>query len=313
MKIIGFVHICMVHHYKEIITEQLNLLLESGLYEQSENIFVGCLGEPIDEVMALFKPHKKIKVLSHSQDLKQYEFLTLRILHDKAKSEKPFYGYYFHTKGVSYPNPPHREGGDYWRDYMNHYVITRWKDNVQKLDEGFQTSGVKFIKDGFPPHYSGNFFWFKSEYAKTLAPIERLNPKDRYSAEMWLCSNYPKVANLCDLFVDYKTRGKFNPDEVKSKPKEVVLEKPKPEVKVQPEVVVEPPKVRSVRFADIVKDYDQNAPHTKDIVKKLDRFQDVAEEVIDDFYRFKNCNVQQLFINLSRLLLDSSAYYIRKK
>jgi len=195
----------------EIITEQLKLIMESGLYDQVEFIFIGCVGEDVSRVENLFRGHKKIKILSYSKDIMEYEFLTLRILREKSKTEKPFYGFYLHTKGVSYPG---NEGGTYWRDYMNHYLITKWKDNVQKLDEGFETCGVKYLDyktSGFPPHYSGNFFWFKSDYAKHLAQIDKLNKKDRYSAEMWLCSNNPSAACLCDIFVDYHQKGKFVP------------------------------------------------------------------------------------------------------
>lgn len=308
MKIIGFFHISVLNHYLEVINNQLNLLLESGLYEKADNIFVGCTGESIEKVEELFRPHKKIKILSHSKEHTVFEFLTLRILHDKAKSEKPFYGFYLHTKGVSYPNQPHREGGDYWRDYMNHFLITRWEDNVKKLDEGYETSGVKFIKDGFPPHYSGNFFWFKSDYAKKLAPITRLNTKDRYSAEMWLCSNNPKVANLCDLFVDYKTRGKFDPNNIpKTQPR---IEKKEPVKEPEPKKVE--PVEEGFKISDILKGYDLSTRESKELIKRMNRFDAVAKEVIADYYRFRNCSVDYLWENLARLFKDSSGYKLRE-
>lgn len=37
-KIIGFWHICMINDYMDIISEQLSILLKSGLYESTEYI-----------------------------------------------------------------------------------------------------------------------------------------------------------------------------------------------------------------------------------------------------------------------------------
>lgn len=205
---IGFWHICTINDYYEIIKEQLELITESGLYDSADAIFVGVTGSEIDVVKTLFNEFRKIKILSYSENLEEFEFLTLRLLREKSRTEKPFYGFYFHTKGVSYPG---NEGGKHWRDYMNYYILTKWKDNIEKLKEGFETCGVKLIVDGWPIHYSGNFFWFDSNYTKHLASIDKLNNKDRYSAEMWVCSNNPKTANLCDKFVDYNTKGVFIP------------------------------------------------------------------------------------------------------
>lgn len=209
--IIGFWHICMTNNYFEIISEQLELLVKSELYENSSYIYVGCLGskEDFDKVSELFSKHSKIR-LEFNGDQSQFEFPTLLHFKKVSDSEPEFFGFYFHTKGVSYPG---NEGGKHWRDYMNYYCITKWKDNLGKLMEGYNTCGVKLLNNNsFPMHYSGNFWWVNSSYAKTLRPIEVLNKKDRFQAEMWVCSNNPIAATLCQKFVDYNTKGEFVPD-----------------------------------------------------------------------------------------------------
>lgn len=211
-KIIGFWHICMINKYEEIISEQLQLLVSSGLYDKAEYILAGCAGElcEVVKVKQLFSKYSKIKV-QFIPSIKEYEFPTLERLKRTADSPVDFFAFYFHTKGVSYPN---HEGGKHWRDYMNYYTLTNWKDNVEKLKEGYSTCGVKLIPKGsFPLHYSGNFWWANSTYIKTLPAISSLNKSDRFQAEMWIGSNRPITATLCQKFVDYNTKGPFISEE----------------------------------------------------------------------------------------------------
>lgn len=325
MRNFGFWHICTINHYYEIISEQLDLLFKSDLYEKSEAIFVGVLGDEIQKVEELFKPYPKIKILSHSKELKNFEFLTLKILREKSKTEKPFYGYYFHTKGVSYPG---NVGGNHWRNYMNHYLITKWQDNVAKLDEGFETCGVKYIDKGFPPHYSGNFFWFKSEYAKNLAALSKVNNKDRYAAEMWLCSNNPKAACLCDNFVDYNTTKPFDPNIIFENSARIVGRKPdKMMAEIAKEAARTYPNDRGFKselvaekivhdavfgnWSSILEQFDKT-PEVNKIIEKLDRMEMITKEVVEDFVKCKRTNTQEVFETLGMLFKNDSGYHMKK-
>ncbi|MDD4970789.1 MAG: hypothetical protein PHT07_15285 [Paludibacter sp.] len=212
--VLGFWHILLINDYLSIISEQLQLIIKSGLYCKVERIYVGCLGSQEERLnlQKFFHDYDKIQIISHSTVIENYEFHTLKILRNVCLSQPDFYGFYIHTKGVSYPG---NEGGKYWRDYMNYYIITDWKEAVRNLDTGYQTYGVKLLSHLDLParkmHYSGNFYWFRSEYAKTLRPVESLNQNDRFEAEMYMCSNSPIAATGCQLFVDYNTKGTFNP------------------------------------------------------------------------------------------------------
>jgi len=205
----------MINDYLDIVSEQLRLIIKSGLYANCDCIHVGCLG-PAQERAALdvfFHDHSKIKIVTHSTDLEKYEFQTLKILKSESTNALPvFYGFYIHTKGVSYPG---NEGGKYWRDYMNYYILTNWKEAVLNLSKGYEVYGVKLqtIRDlpAKKMHYSGNFFWFKSEYAKTLPNIDSLDQKNRFEAEMYICLNNPIAATGCQEFIDYDTLGTFKP------------------------------------------------------------------------------------------------------
>lgn len=195
-RILGFWHICMINHYLEVISEQLQLIIDSKLYDSTESILVGCVGDEneLSKVKELFFNYPKIVIAVHKPDVQEYEFPTLNILKQKSDIEGMFNCFYIHTKGVSYIK---NEGSVQWRNHMNHYVLTKWEDDVKKLREGNDTCGVRLIPQGHhSKHYSGNFWWAKSNYIKKLCPIKKLNKKDRFAAEMWVCSKRSISANL---------------------------------------------------------------------------------------------------------------------
>jgi hypothetical protein len=208
MKIIAYYHILLINNWREIVTEQLTLMKRSGLYAIVDQVKIGALGKDVKELEQHIKSYLKCVIAYSSEDVKEYEFATLDILHADSKIEKPFFGVYFHVKGVSFPKI---SGGKYWRDYMGHYNLTMWKDCVKKLQKGYDLCGVKLLgpldKGGWNLHYSGNFFWFKSTYIKKLIP--ETNRKDRFRAEFWACTGKPKAATLCQMFVDYSVQGNF--------------------------------------------------------------------------------------------------------
>ena len=208
-KVFGFYHICAMNHYKEVVKEQVDLVVKSGLYDKVDAIFCAVVGvkENLPVVKALLKEYPKFKILSHKEDLKLYEFPTLRLLKTKAEQEKPFFGFYIHTKGVTFPKAPHRAGGDHWRGYLNKYNISLWKDNIENLKVGNELSGATWIQEGdFKRHYRGNFFWFNSDYVRKLSEIDTLNTVDRFQAEFWIGEKNPMIASLADLQVDYNNR-----------------------------------------------------------------------------------------------------------
>lgn len=202
-KIIGFYHICMINNYMEVVLEQVQDLLMSGLYDASQEIKVVLAGDAADaEIVKKFlSDYYKINVVELSS-VKAYEFPTIRqVKLQSNRDEKAFY-YYIHTKGVTYPN---HKGGKYWRDYMMWYNVHKWQDCVQKLMEGYETCGCKLVENhrAFPMHYSGNFWWARSEYIKRCPPVEGLNHQDRYQAEFWSCKGSPNAATLCQIYIDY--------------------------------------------------------------------------------------------------------------
>lgn len=59
-------------------------------------------------------------------------------------------------------------------------------------------------------------------YSRNLKDPMTLNKKDRFDAEMWIGLNNPNAATLCQLFVDYNTKGKFQIQKETNMPKNYV-------------------------------------------------------------------------------------------
>lgn len=208
----GFIHVCMINDWHEIMREQASWIIESGLYSNCKTIYIGAVGpaKGLEIIKALHEVYPKFQLADHSPDVTKFEFLTLKHLKAVCDLKNPFYGFYIHSKGVSWPK---HEGGKYWRDYMNYFILVRWRDCLWHLDKGYDTCGVKIVNRGFPLHYSGNFWWFKSDYIQRLPDIQRLNQRDRFQAEMWIGMAQPICATLSQEFVDYNTKGVFKPSQ----------------------------------------------------------------------------------------------------
>lgn len=217
MNIIGFYHVLLKNHWQEIVQEQLDCLMNSGLYENAEDITVGAVGEKLDlELLKGILP-SKFKIIWLGNNIEQFEFPTLswmKFFADETKEKSAIF--YIHTKGASFDKSHERgyNGGNYWRGYMNFYNITNWRNALNEIEiNGADIVGVKFRdkkSTGNPharPHFSGNFFWTHSDYVKKLPPIDSLNKSDRIEAEFWHGSAQPKAVSMCQDWVDYNTKG----------------------------------------------------------------------------------------------------------
>ena len=210
--IIGFYHICMVHNWKAVVDEQINELVQYGLMDACESIQIGALGSPENKKVLEKKIAKypKFSIKYFDTDITKYEFPTLHLIEEECKKNE-FYGFYFHTKGVSYNG---HSGGTHWRHHMNYYNLELWQHCVDRLKAGANLCGVKLLeksqKHVNPTHYSGNFFHFRSEYVETCPEVKSLNQKNRFEAEFWVGKGKDrKAVSLCDKFVDYNVQGEF--------------------------------------------------------------------------------------------------------
>lgn len=215
-KNIVFFHICSLNNWDKIFIEQLNLMKKSGLYNNIESINIGFLGEKKDITPYL---NDKIKLVYHSTDLKEYEKPTINKLLEFSKNTKePYNVLYLHSKGVSRKKVL-KDNIKHWRLMMSYYLINNYKKCINHLKE-YDTVGCNLRlgsfnerRDTYPSwwncrfndenhfiHYSGNFWWSKTDYLKKKLPIihneNSCGPYWYYLTERWLLLDLPNAKVL---------------------------------------------------------------------------------------------------------------------
>jgi hypothetical protein len=181
---IGFIHCATIGNWNDIINEQLDKIKSSSLYEKTNKIIIGKLGEDV-----LYINDPKIQI-NENLDLGLGEAFTLNILWNKCQTEDCKV-WYIHTKGVSRSSI----AVQHWRHAMEHFTILRHKDCIEALKDN---DIVGILWEEQTRHFSGNFWWANSQYIKSLKNINEwsndnfLNIPRRYRHELWIGSD-PKV------------------------------------------------------------------------------------------------------------------------
>jgi len=179
-------HIFCINNYLKIVTQQLDRLKTSGLYDWCDKLEITCIdtsGEflGIDE---LVKDLDKVTLNKFTSNAYEYEGINKVWEYSQQYDGKVFY---FHTKGVSnlYNNletkvesPRKQKGIAWWKEIMEYFLIDNFQDCVQKLDEYDQCGVTNNDK-----WWWGNFWWSNLFFI-------RANDKpfqgDRWYFEAWL-------------------------------------------------------------------------------------------------------------------------------
>ena len=211
MKIIGFYFAAlMLDNWYEIINEQINKLVGSDLFKNTDKLYVRVFYNKESDLCKfkkLFNDNPKIEITSTNKN--EHEYGILKII-ESCSNVDNFNCYYFHSKGVSITSETmkkHKLNISYQqmkdsieslRRYMEYFLIDRYEDCIKNLDDGFDACGVQLRgtprKDSL--HFSGNFWWSKSEYIKKLPKIDIFDKENRNEPEFWIGYGYGKYKNL---------------------------------------------------------------------------------------------------------------------
>jgi hypothetical protein len=191
-----FYHIYQVNNWKEIYKEQMSLIINSGLYDKTEFINIGINGN-----MILQNNDNKI-ICNINPNPEKEESDTLKRLKDFAEKNDDYKILYIHTKGVTINSDPVND----WRKYMNYYNIERWKYMLTLLDN-YDTVGCNYKEEsnyGPYPHFSGNFWWARSEYIKKL-DNKFLDSNFRFDREFWIGTGKGNMFEIANSNVNHYT------------------------------------------------------------------------------------------------------------
>ena len=181
--IYGVYFICCMGNYLNIVEEQLELLHSSGLYNRIKKLIIFvCLFDKnsnieLIQILNKYDPNGK-KFIDVKTPLNLYEKFAINNYKSYIE-EMDYYIFYFHTKGIC--NDEKKKIPNI-RKTLNFYTIQKFEISL-KLLKHYDAVGCSLSL--FPKkHFSGNFWWSKSEHTNKLSNIN-----DFYlSPEMYICS-----------------------------------------------------------------------------------------------------------------------------
>lgn len=163
-RIRGVIHVCQTGNWKRSFDILLRALLASGLYEATESIDVCIVSDGPPSTLPGFPKMKCIRVGLPGV----YERPSLLHLRQRANedSEEVLY-WYLHTKGLRWFGTDREQNVLDWIDLMLHWNVTKWKDAVARLSEGYDAYGCGQSTE-MSNHYSGNFWWARGSHLRRL-------------------------------------------------------------------------------------------------------------------------------------------------
>jgi len=203
--IIIFYHVfCFSHQYnnwEDTVSEQLMKLKNSNLYDNCDSFFIRIIGsnEDIQKFYELSLNMNKIQIIKADQ-INDKEESTLRFLKEYSINNKNinFNILYMHTKGV---HSGYNRRQKYsikvndWRHLMEYFIIEKWRDCIEKIENGYDACGILWRKEPLfgkiIGHFSGNFWWANSSYINKLPEIK--NKSHRGYHEFWIGQGNPNV------------------------------------------------------------------------------------------------------------------------
>ena len=210
-----YLHIPELPTWQTIFVEMLEKMDSSGLIDEMDEINLclnGTLSTMEIPLLPLLRSSDKIRIRHVNGDPHKWEWPTINQLKlDADASEELHYVGYAHLKGIT--RPTDQKTID-WRRHLTYWGIERWRDSVDKLDEGFELVGVNWLDHPWP-HLSGNTWWANTNYirrlpllqdpatvvwgtkSKLLKPDIVLDPGNvRYECEAWVGQGRPHVYEI---------------------------------------------------------------------------------------------------------------------
>jgi hypothetical protein len=210
-KIYGFYFVALMGEWEPIVNDQISKLFSSELYGKTNKLYVRIFynnSKDLDILISKLSKYDKVSIDYTNKN--EYEFGILNKMQELSKNDD-FYCYYLHSKGVSKTNNRGLiEPIKSWRIYMEYFLIEKYNLCLNELNSGWDAVGVKIRLTpnkfwwensnlGYRPrHFSGNFWWSKSDFIKKLPDIKVLSLCDRHEAEFWIGYSNGKLKCIHD-------------------------------------------------------------------------------------------------------------------
>lgn len=198
-----FWHICQMNNWKNVVEDQYATIINSKLINVIDKIFINFTGTDHKEINFLKDKEPKIEIINFTTKYNDYERPCLHKMLEWSQVNKSNI-LYIHTKGVSRPK---NHNVWLWRKMLEKWLIFEHTECINLLFDNdvvgvnFLDSGLKYQKisnENHCVHFSGNFWWSKTEYIKTLPKIrEDISDlsanRQHWLCERWIMVHYPNI------------------------------------------------------------------------------------------------------------------------
>lgn len=179
-------HIYPHFHWKEHVKNKFSRITKYKLFEKVLEMYCVVVKPKNEDIEWLQKEciknnlDKKIKILQTEKN--NFEHESIKLVKEIGDNNDGF-TLYFHTKGCGRIINDFKKN---WDEAMTCAVINNWDKCLEKL-KFYNCVGLYFRKTPELKqfHFSGNFWWARNNYIKTLPKIENPN-KNRFYYEFWI-------------------------------------------------------------------------------------------------------------------------------
>lgn len=187
-------HIFCTGNYLEVVKQQLDRLISTGLYDWSSKIHATCinLSGDFSEIENLLEQYPKVELYKYTTNDYEYQGIKAVWTYSQNYSGQVLY---FHTKGVSnrYVKKGSNEvsqrkslGVDIWKELLEYFLIDKFQICLDKLKEVDQV-GLTNVNTW----WWGNFWWANLSNVRIQSQPSK---GDRWSYEAWLnVGRAPKI------------------------------------------------------------------------------------------------------------------------
>lgn len=176
-----YYHVCLINRWKEIVVEQLyalqqSLLLDNatvriGIYYEDEQALTD-----FKDLLQYYNYSNRLQILFERANDSNVEMATTHRMKqdcDNLSQEEAANTLvlFMHSKGVKYVTPPQAVSVKLWRNYLEYFTITKWKDCEEKLTGGYRSCGVEW-RSTMGGHYSGAFFWMQAGLIREIPEVK---------------------------------------------------------------------------------------------------------------------------------------------
>ena len=187
--IYGVYFIGCIGRYLDIVPEQMKCLFESGLYDETKTIFIFISAfsndnHELKNIIEEYDPDKKCVLITSNENvyekfaINNYKAYIETSMQSQPEGITPYYVYYFHSKAVTRDK---YSVFDNRRKILNHYTLNLYRLNLELLEQ-YDAVGCSLTNQPLL-HFSGNFWWTKSEHVAKLPPCGN----DYLAPEMYIC------------------------------------------------------------------------------------------------------------------------------